>query len=125
MKQTLNDRRYSPPHTRHRRQPRAVRRQRPPHAAPSRQGRATRSPTVVAWAPRAIWTLGLGALLLAIVVGLFGLFHGSPVQLEIRPLPEGLDPVTYTNAVRIVNIAKGFVETQREVAAFQAELTPR
>jgi hypothetical protein len=80
---------------------------------------------VVAWVPRAIWTLGLGALLLGIVVGLFGIFREPPVQLEIRPLPEGLDPVTYNNAARIVAIAKGFVETQREVAAFQAELTPR
>jgi hypothetical protein len=47
------------------------------------------------------------------------------VPLEIQPRREGLDPVTYNNAVRLVDIAKGFIDTQREVAAFRAELTPR
>lgn len=100
-------------------------RPRPSHRAPPQRRWTAAGATGAALAPRARWALGLGALLLVLVGGLLGTFHAPPVHLEIRPRPEGLDPVTYNNAVRIVDIAKGFVETQREVAAFRAELTPR
>ena len=125
MKQTLHGGAPSP-HSTHRRRPyHPVRRQRLPRGAPpTRRGTASVA-AGVARAPRARWALGLGALLLVMIGGLLGTFHAPPVHLEIQPRPEGLDPVTYNNAVRIVDIAKGFAETQREVAAFRAELTPR
>lgn len=115
-----------PPHHPHRWRPHhPVRRPRVPRAAlPPRRGMAS-VPTRAAQTPRVRWALGLGALVLVLVGGLLGIFHMPPVPLEIQPRPEGLDPVTYNNAVRIVDIAKGFAETQHEVAAFRAELTPR
>lgn len=126
MKQTLHGG-TPPPHHTHRRRPyhRVRRRPRWPHAAPpTRRGTAS-VPTGAAQTPRVRWALGLVALALVLVGGLLGTFHAPPGPLEIQPRPEGLDPVTYNNAVRIVDIAKGFAETQHEVAAFRAELTPR
>lgn len=115
-----------PPHHPHRRRPHHPgRRPRWPHAAPPTRRRPAAVTTGAAQAPRVRWALGLGALLLVLVGGLLGIFHAPPAHLEIQPRPEGLDPVTYNNAVRIVDIAKGFAETQHEVAAFRAELTPR
>lgn len=108
--------RPSRPGRRHPRVPRA--------APPPRRGMAA-VPTGAAQTPRVRWALGLGVLALILVGGLLGTFQAPLVRLEIQPRPEGLDPVTYNNAVRIVDIAKGFTETQREVAAFRAELTPR
>ena len=44
---------------------------------------------------------------------------------EIQPRPEGLDKVTYDHAQQLVGVARGFVETKRELEALRATLAER
>lgn len=44
---------------------------------------------------------------------------------DIPPLPEGLDATTYTHARQIVEMARSFTETQRDLSTLRAELAAR
>jgi hypothetical protein len=69
----------------------------------------------------------LGAMLLVAggITGLLGYRGGSQETPEIQPLPEELDSITYTHAQQIVELARGFTETKRDLEALQAELAAR
>jgi hypothetical protein len=44
---------------------------------------------------------------------------------DIPPLPEGLDATTYIHARQIVEMARGFTDTQHDLSALRAELAAR
>ena len=72
---------------------------------------------------RAVFSLGL---ILSVVVGALFVLGGNGGAergiRQIKPLPDGLDPITYRNAVRIVETARPFVETRRQVQSFRTDL---
>lgn len=59
------------------------------------------------------------------VPGFFGERRRVQEIPDIPPLPEGLDATTYTHARQIVEMARSFTETQRDLSTLRAELAAR